>query len=105
MKQQCIPKFLKEEISKYVCVLIKNRYLGSWYEATPYMTKIITMYNNIPKKNIVKSYTANDACLHDYFPRPSEIFVRRWARENIDTFYNDAVAKIYMDKYYPEGME
>ena len=105
MKQQCIPKFLKEEISKYLCVLIADKRISMWYQATPYMTKIMTMYNNIPKKNIVKSYTANDACLHDYFPRPSEIFVRRWGRKNIDTFCTDDNIKTYIDKYCPEGME
>lgn len=105
MKQQCIPKFLKEEISKYLCVLIADKRISMWYKATPYMTKIMTMYNNIPKKNIVKSYTSNDVCLHDYIPRPSEIFARRWVRENIDIFCTDDNIKTYIDKYYPEGME
>ncbi len=44
MKTQCVPKFLKEELSKYLCVLIKDRCLGAWYEATLYMEKFISRY-------------------------------------------------------------
>ena len=36
MKQQCIPKFLKEEISKYVCVIMIYKRLKAWYRVTPY---------------------------------------------------------------------
>lgn len=53
MKEQHIPKFLKKEISKYVCVIIKHKHLATWYRATPYMTKIMAMYNNIPYYSIV----------------------------------------------------
>lgn len=105
MKEQHIPKFLKKEISKYVCVIIKHKHLATWYRATPYMTKIMAMYNNIPEKNIIQSYTASDLRLHGYFPKQSEMFVRNWFRKNVDSFYNDANVKTYMDKYYPEGME
>lgn len=105
MKQQCIPKFLKEEISKYVCVIIINKRLKAWYRVTPYMTKIMTMYDNIPEKNIIQSYTAADKRLNDYFPKLSEMFARNWFRKNADTFCTDDNIKMYMDKYYPEGME
>lgn len=105
MKTQCIPKFLKEDISKYLCVLMTNKQLDMWCYATPYMTKIMTIYDNIPKKNIIQSYTATDVGLNGYFPRPSEMFVRKWFRKNRHHFYNDDIAKIYMNKYYPEGME
>ena len=105
MKEQHIPKFLKEELSKYLCVLIKHKPLATWYRATPYMTKIMAMYNNIPEKYMVQSYTAADKRLNDYFPRQSEMFVRNWFRKNVDSFYNDANVKTYMDEYYPEGME
>ena len=105
MKEQRIPKFLKEEISKYICVLMTHKHLTTWYRATPYMTKIMTIYNNIPEKNIIQSYTAADTRLNGYFPRQSEIFVRKWFRKNVDTFCTDVNVKTYMDKYYPEGME
>lgn len=105
MKEQCIPKFLKEELSKYVCILMKNKPLATWYRVTPYMTKFMMIYDNIPKKNIIQSYTAADVCLNWYTPRPSEMFVRKWFRKNRNHFYNDDIAKIYMDKYYPEGIE
>lgn len=105
MKTQCIPKFLKEELSKYLCVLITNKHLITWYRATPYMTKFMMMYDNIPEKNIVQSYTAADTRLNGYFPRRSEIFARKWVRENKNTFCTDNNVKTYMDKYYPEGME
>lgn len=105
MKQQCIPKFLKEELSKYVCILIKHKHLATWYRVTPYMTKIMTMYNNIPEKNIIQSYTASDLRLNGYFPKQSEMFARKWFRKNADTFCTDDNIKTYMDKYYPEGME
>lgn len=105
MKTQCIPKFLKGELSKYLCVLITNKNLPTWYRATPYMTKFMMIYDNIPTKNIVQSYTAADICLNGYFPKQSEMFARKWFRKNRNHFYNDNIAKIYMDKYYPEGME
>lgn len=105
MKTQCVPKFLKEELSKYLCVLIKDRYLGAWYEATPYMAKFMMMYDNILEKNIIQSYTAADKRLNDYFPKLSEMFARNWFRKNADTFCTDDNIKTYMDKYYPEGME
>lgn len=105
MKTQCVPKFLKEELSKYLCVLIKDRGLGAWYEATPYMTKIMTMYNNIPEKNIIQSYTASDLRLHGYFPKQSEMFARKWFRTNLEPFCTADNIKMYMDRYYPEGME
>lgn len=105
MKTQYIPKFLKEELSKYLCVLMTNKQLTTWYRATPYMTKIMAMYNNIPEKYMVQSYTSADLRLNDYLPRQSEMFVRNWFRKNVDSFYNDANVKTYMDKYYPEGME
>lgn len=105
MKEQHIPKFLKEELSKYVCILIKHKSLATWYHVTPYMTKIMTMYNNIPEKNIIQSYTAADKRLNDYFPKLSEMFARKWFRKNADTFCTDDNIKTYMDRYYPEGME
>ena len=81
MKTQCVPKFLKEELSKYLCVLIKHKDLATWYRATPYMTKIMAMYNNIPEKYMVQSYTSADLRLNDYLPRQSEMFVRNWFRK------------------------
>lgn len=81
MKTQCVPKFLKEELSKYLCVLIKDRDFGAWYEATPYMAKFMMMYDNIPEKNIIQSYTAADKRLNDYFPKLSEMFARKWYRK------------------------
>lgn len=105
MKEQHIPKFLKEELSKYLCVLIKHKPLATWYRATPYMTKIMAMYKNIPEKYIVQSYTSADLRLNDYLLRQSEMFVRNWFRKNVDSFYNDDNVKTYMDKYCPEGME
>lgn len=105
MKTQCVPKFLKEELSKYLCVLIKDRDFGAWYEATPYMAKFMMMYDNIPEKNIIQSYTAADKRLNDYFPKLSEMFARKWYRKNRNTFCTDDNIKTYMDKYYPEGME
>lgn len=38
------------------------------------------MYDNIPKKNIIQSYTAADKRLNDYFPKQSEMFARKWYR-------------------------
>lgn len=106
MKTQCIPKFLKGEISKYLCVLmITHKQLNIWCNATPYMTKIMTIYDNIPKKNIIQSYTAADIGLNGYSPRPSEMFVRKWFRKNKHTFGTDDNIKTYMNKYCPEGME
>lgn len=105
MKQQRIPKFLKGEISKYLCIIMNKKDLWQWSHATPYMTKIMTMYDNIPEKNIIQSYTAIDARLNGYVPRPSEFFARKWFRENKNTFCTDDNIKIYMDRYYPEGME
>ena len=105
MKTQCVPKFLKEELSKYLCVLIKDRCLGAWYEATLYMEKFMTMYNNIPEKNIIQSYTASDLRLHGYFPKQSEMFARKWFRTNLEPFCTADNIKMYMDRYYPEGME
>lgn len=105
MKTQCVPKFLKEELSKYLGVLITHKHLTTWYRATPYMAKFMMMYDNIPEKNIIQSYTAADTRLNGYFPRQSEIFARKWCRENADTFCTDDNIKTYMDKYYPEGME
>ena len=105
MKQQCIPKFLKKEISKYVCVIIKHKHLATWYRATPYMTKIMAMYNNIPEKYMVQSYTSADLRLNDYLPRQSEMFARKWFRTNLEPFCTTDNIKMYMDKYYPEGME
>ena len=105
MKEQHIPKFLKEELSKYVCVLIKHKPLATWYSATPYMTKIMAMYNNIPEKYMVQSYTAADKRLNDYFPKQSEMFARKWFRTNLEPFCTTDNIKMYMDRYYPEGME
>lgn len=105
MKTQCIPKFLKEELSKYLCIIMETKDLHQWFRATPYMTKIMTMYDNIPVQNILQSYTCRDERLNDYCPRPSQMFARKWFRKNRNHFYNDNIAKIYMDKYYPEGME
>ena len=105
MKQQCIPKFLKEEISKYVCVIMIKKRLKAWYRVTPYMTKIMTMYNNIPEKNIIQSYTASDLRLNGYFPKQSEMFARKWFRTNLEPFCTTDNIKMYMDRYYPEGME
>ncbi len=105
MKTQCVPKFLKEELSKYLCVLIKDRGLGAWYEATPYMAKFMMMYDNIPEKNIIQSYTAADKRLNDYFPKLSEMFARKWFRTNLEPFCTADNIKMYMDRYYPEGME
>lgn len=105
MKEQHIPKFLKEEISKYVCVIMIYKRLKVWYHVTPYMTKIMTMYNNILEKNIIQSYTSADKRLNDYLPKQSEMFARNWFRKNADTFCTDDNIKLYMDRYYPEGME
>lgn len=106
MKTQCVPKFLKGEISKYLCVIMRtHKQLDMWCLATPYMTKIMTIYDNIPKKKIIQSYTAADVGLNGYSPRPSEMFVRKWFRANKNTFCTDNNVKIYMDRYYPEGME
>lgn len=105
MKEQHIPKFLKEAISKYLCIITNTKHVGAWYHATPYMTKIMTMYNNIHEKYIVQSYTAADLRLNGYFPKQSELFARKWVRNNTDTFCTDDNIKTYMDKYYPEGME
>ena len=105
MKTQYIPKFLKEELSKYLCVLITNKNLPTWYRATPYMAKFMMMYDNIPEKNIIQSYTTADTRLNGYFPRQSEMFARKWFRKNRNHFCTDDNIKTYMDKYYPEGME
>lgn len=105
MKEQHIPKFLKKELSKYVCVLIKHKHFATWYRATPYMTKIMAMYNNIPEKYMVQSYTSADLRLHGYFPKQSEMFARKWFRTNLEPFCTADNIKMYMDRYYPEGME
>lgn len=105
MKTQCVPKFLKEELFKYICVLIKDKSLGAWYEATLYMEKFMMMYDNIPKKNIIQSYTAADLRLNGYFPKRSEMFARKWFRTNLEPFCTADNIKMYMDRYYPEGME
>lgn len=105
MKEQRVPKFLKEEISKYICVLVESHKIWLWHRATPYMEKIIAMYDNIPARYIIQSYTARDERLNGYTPRYSETFARNWIIRNFDQFYNDANVKIYMDKYCPEGME
>lgn len=105
MKTQCVPKFLKGEISKYLCVLMTNKPLDMWCYATPYMTKIMTIYDNIPKKNIIQSYTSYDERLNGYIPTYNEAFARKWFRKNKNTFCTDDNIKTYMDKYYPEGME
>ena len=105
MKEQHIPKFLKKEVSKYVCILIKHKHLATWYRATPYMTKIMAMYNNIPEKYMVQAYTSADLRLNGYFPKQSEMFVRKWFRTNLEPFCTTDNIKMYMDKYYPEGME
>lgn len=104
MKQQCIPKFLKGEISKYLCIIMEVKELCQWFRATPYMTKIMTMYDNIPVQNILQSYTCRDERLNGHIPTEQERFASKWVINN-RYFYNDAFAKIYMDKYYPEGME
>lgn len=104
MKKQCIPKFLKEEISKYLCIIMEIKDLWRWSHATPYMTKIMAMYGNIPVQNILQSYTSDDVRLNGYMPTEQERFASKWVINN-RYFYNDAFAKIYMDKYYPEGME
>lgn len=104
MKQQCIPKFLKEEISKYVCVIIKNKGISLWCYVTPYMSKIITLYDNIPAQDIIASYTGMGERF-GYVPITRQRFAIRWFRNNATHFYNDVNAKIYIDKYCPEGME
>ena len=105
MKKQRVPKFLKEEISKYICVLLNNKQLSMWACATPYMEKMIAMYDNIPARNIIQSYTARDERLNGYIPTYSETFARNWTMHNLDQFYNDDNVKIYMDKYCPEGLK
>lgn len=105
MKKQRVPKFLKEEISKYICVLIEHKHMLAWACATPYMEKIIAMYDNIPARNIIQSYTARDERLNGYMPTYRETFARNWIMHNLDQFYNDDNVKIYMDKYCPEGLK
>lgn len=105
MKKQRVPKFLKEEISKYICVLLNNKKLTMWACATPYMEKMIAMYDNIPARNIIQSYTSRDERLNGYLPTYRETFARNWAVHNLDKFYNDDNVKIYMDKYCPEGLK
>lgn len=105
MKEQRVPKFLKEEISKYLCVLLKHKQICIWAYATPYMEKMIAMYDNIPARNIIQSYTARDERLNGYIPTYSETFARNWIIHNIDQFCTDDNIKTYIDKYCPEGME
>ena len=105
MKKQRVPKFLKEEISKYICVLVQHKHMPAWSCATPYMEKMIAMYDNIPARNIIQSYTSRDERLNGYLPRYSETFARNWMIHNLGQFYNDDNVKIYMDKYCPEGLK
>lgn len=53
MKEQRVPKFLKEEISKYICILVEHKQIYMWARATPYMEKIVAIYDNIPARYII----------------------------------------------------
>lgn len=97
MKEQHIPKFLKEEVSKYVSCVLKKYHLERWYHITPYMDNFIQMYNNIPKHYFTQAFTSNNTLLEN-----TTFFARKWYRKYAYRFCTEQNINEYMSKYCPK---
>lgn len=106
MKKQNIPKFLKDDICKYVTCVMKTRYLDHWYEITPYMAKLMEMHNNVSSLSILQSYTDSDRRLRGIV-RTTPFFARKWYNQNGRDWYNNHAVEVidkYFEKYLPEEL-
>lgn len=106
VKKQNIPKFLKDDICKYATYIMKTRYLDRWHEMTPYMEKIMEMYNNVSSLSILQSYTDTDRRLRGVVPT-TPLFVRKWYRQHGSHWYNSYTLEYiqrYFEKYLPEEL-
>lgn len=73
---------------------------------TPYMAKLMAMYNNVYKIHILQSYTDTDVRLRGIV-RTIPFFARKWYNQHGRDWYNhhnvDIIDK-YFEKYLPEEL-